>query len=253
MKSLREFMDQFKFNPEKDLFVGVERECHLLNKDDVIVPIAEVVLQNLPSHNGQFTYELSACQLEWRIGPCELSDFAEEFKRFEVILTKAEKQTGFKRSFAEVAPDDMPLDVYPDPTGRYQQITKDMPKEILSAACRVIATHVHIGMPNPEVALETYNKAIQHFDELCGIGDHSDGQRLSVYKIMAPSFLSPYYKSWNDFYNKAVKEGFVDDPRSCWTLIRISKHGTIEFRMFGATADLEEIMGWVNLCYEICQ
>lgn len=252
MKSLQEFKDQFKFNPEKNLFIGVERECHLLDPDGNISPMAQKVLRRLASNNGQFTYELSACQFEWRIGPCRKSHFGKYIRESESFLKDAEKRIGFKRSFFELAPEGMPLDIYPDPTGRYQEITKYMPINVLSAACRVIATHIHIGMPNHEIALKVYNKAISRLDELCSLGDHSDGRRLEIYKVMAPNWIPPYYETWADFYNKAIAENFVDSPRSCWTLIRMSKHGTIEFRMFGSTSNLSEIEKWVNICYKIC-
>jgi gamma-glutamyl:cysteine ligase YbdK (ATP-grasp superfamily) len=254
MKNLQEFMNQFEFNPKKNLFIGTERECHLLNQNGEIIPIAQKVLKGLSPHNGEFTFELSACQLEWRIGPCKDILFLEqELKKKEAVLQCAEKRMHFKRSFSEVAPDDMPLDVYPDPKGRYGRITKHMPKKVLLAACQVIATHIHIGMPNHKIALRTYNRAIKHYDELCKLGDHSNGKRLSIYGIMAPHYQPPPYENWYAFYKKAEKENFINDPRSCWTLIRISRHGTIEFRMFGATEDIDEILEWAALCKNICR
>ena len=254
MKTLKSFTDQYKFDPKRNMFIGAERECHLLDPNGKIVPIASKVLKGLASCNGQFGYELSACQLEWRVGPHKnLSYFAEDLEKSELTLRYAEKRLGFQRSFKEVAPDDMPLDVYPDPTGRYQEITRDMPKKVLSAACRVIATHIHIGMPNPKTALRKYNQAVPHWSQLCKMGDHSNGERLKIYSIMAPDYEPPLYKSWQDFYEKAKLKDFVNDPRSCWTLIRLSKHGTIEFRMFGATEDIDEIIQWTEFCLSICQ
>jgi len=258
MKNFDEFLGQFKFDPEKNLMIGVERECHLVNSDGRIAPIAQKVLSHLGfdsigSNDGHFGYELSACQIEWRAGPCRLIGLTDNLNRDENILKQAEEKLGFTRSFNEVAPKDMPLDVYPDSTGRYQEITKNMPEEVLLAACQVIATHIHIGMPDHRTALQTYNSTIEHFDELCQIGDHSKGKRLGIYRIMAPNYLPPSYENWRDFYNKAVQEDFTENPRNCWTLIRISVHGTIEFRMFGATEDLNEILYWARLCRKICQ
>ncbi|KPJ55044.1 hypothetical protein AMJ47_02005 [Parcubacteria bacterium DG_72] len=254
MKTLQEFIDQFKFDSQKNLFIGVERECHLLDLKGNIAPIASRILKGLSSHNGQFIYELSACQLEWRVGPCkDVLCLKEKLNNKEVILGVAEERMGFSRSFVELAPNDMPLDVYPDPTGRYQEITRDMPKKVLSAACRVIATHIHIGMPDQKTALRTYNKVIEKIDYLREIGDHSNGERLKIYSTMAPNYISPHYENWHAFYEKAKRENFINDPRNCWTLIRISKHGTIEFRMFGATKDINEILEWASFCQEICK
>lgn len=147
----------------------------------------------------------------------------------------------------------MPLDVYPDPTGRYQRITKDMPRKILRAACRVIGTHVHVGMRDHEMALRVYNYAIRHLAELCEMGNGSFGERLAIYKQMAPDYEPKPYASWEEYYNTALEKGFAEDPRKCWTLIRISVHGTIEFRMFGATDSIDRIVSWATRCHQICQ
>ena len=252
MKSLERFTEQFQFDPRKSLMVGVERECHLKDAAGNIVPIAERVLEHLDG-NGDFCHELSACQLEWRVGPCCVAALKEELLRNESILLEAERVLGFTRSFIEIASDNMPLDVYPDPTGRYQKIVKDLSRRILLAACQIVGTHVHVGMPDVRTALRAYNSVIANIDELCSLGDHSSGRRLEIYGLMAPESIPPAYNNWEDYYNLSIEDGFVDNPRNCWHLVRISIHGTIEFRMFGGTDNLDEIVSWASLCRELCQ
>lgn len=247
---MENFSRLFKFNPQNTLLVGVEREC-FLTVDDQIQPISALVLKHL-GINGRFGYELSACQLEDRVGPCQLKDLKSQLLENEKIIALAEQQLKFKRSFTEVGPNSMPLDIYPDPNGRYAQLVKKMPPEVLLAACQVIGTHIHIGMPDHQTALAVYNKVIRHWPELCQMGDHSQGERLRIYKIVAPKFEPPKYQDWTEFHQQAVKNNFAHDPRSCWTLIRISVHGTIEFRMFGATTDLEKIVTWADQCHQLC-
>ena len=160
------------------------------------------------------------------------------------------QQLGFGRLHFEVGPEDMSLAVYPDP--RYQRISATLSREVLSAACRVIGTHVHIGMPDHEVALKVYNSVVEKVDELCEIGDGSSGRRLDLYRLMAPQWRPMRYDSWENFFEVAQEENFSEDPRHCWTLIRISPHGTIEFRMFGSTDSLEKIIDWAKTCHRIC-
>jgi gamma-glutamyl:cysteine ligase YbdK (ATP-grasp superfamily) len=251
MSSFQEFCSQFAFTKSGGGLVGVEREAFLL-RDGAIAPIAAEVLRHLPDC-VRYGYELSACQLEDRIGPTSMHELLNAIKRNEKEIAQAERALGFKRLYQEVAPADMPLDVYPDPTGRYQRIIKDMPQHILLAACRVTGIHIHIGMPDADTAMRIYNKVISHCDELCHMGDGSKGERLNIYKTMAPDFQSPHYETWKDFYGEAVIKGFDVDPRKCWHLIRISKHGTIEFRMFGATHDLQKIVSWARTCHDLCE
>lgn len=248
---INEFMEKFNFRKEKKMFIGIERESHITDRNGVIIPMAVKVLESIKDEH--FGYELSACQLESRTDPIELKYLKDALLKNDCIANSVLNALSFRCSHKEVAPFDMPLDVYPDPTGRYQQIVKNMPIEILRAACRVIGTHVHIGMPNHETALMVYNEVIHHTDELTTLGDGSNGERLGIYRIMAPDATPKAYMSWEDFYSTACAKGFDQDPRKCWTLIRISVHGTIEFRMFGTTDDLDTIIGWATRCWSFCQ
>lgn len=268
------FLNQFNYNPALAGYVGVERECFIVDKANKIVPAAPQVLTALdrgiqlrPWHphwaqqigafvknrDGAFGYELSACQIESRVGPCELDELATRLQTRQHDLDAALQFFGLSALHTEVGPEDMPLDVYPDPTGRYQKIVEGLPVEILRAACRVTATHIHVGMPDHETALRVYNHVIQYYGELCELGNGSFGERLAIYRMMAPDYHPQPYASWEAYYESALEKGFAGDPRKCWTLIRISKHGTIEFRMFGATADIGRIVTWATRCHEICR
>lgn len=244
------FKARFNFQPEGSLLVGVEREC-FLTRDDRIAPIAHEVLEWL-GIGPEFGFELSACQLEYRVGPCTLEDLRGQLELRESAVQDAERELGFGRLFTEVGPPDMPFDVYPDPSGRYARITETMPHEVLEAACRVIGTHVHIGMPSHEAALYVYNDVARWWEYLISLGDHSHGERMRLYRVMAQRFKPTTYTDWTSFYCAANEFGFEDDPRKCWTLIRISVHGTLEFRMFGATPDLNEIVSWARQCHKYC-
>jgi gamma-glutamyl:cysteine ligase YbdK (ATP-grasp superfamily) len=258
------FKSRFKYRPELTGYVGVERECFLSNATGAIVPGAERVLAELvhgqigsygyegQDYPDQFGYELSGCQIETRTKPLRLNELNEELERSDYLLMRTLRALKLGALHTEVGPKDMPLDVFPDPSGRYQAITKNMPREILLAACRVIGTHVHVGMPDHETALRVYNSVIARTEELCEIGNGSYGERLAIYRQMAPYWDPPHYTSWEHFYSVAQEQGFAEDPRKCWTLIRISKHGTIEFRMFGATDSIPRVVSWATRCHELC-
>ena len=151
----------------------------------------------------------------------------------------------------EVGPKNMPLEVYPDP--RYLQIVSNIDQKRLSAACRVTGTHIHLGMPDIFTAIKAANRLREHLDFLCQIGDHSKGERLRLYKEMALNWQPPYYESSEHFFEVARSEGFVDNPRNCWHLIRISVHGTVELRMFGVTEDLDEICYWIEIAKKLIE
>lgn len=250
MDGFEKFLAKFAFRPEGDMLVGIEREV-LLTRNESIAPIAEEVLRHI-GVNGRYGYELSACQLEDRVGPVRVENLLTTLQANEREIRQAEEELGFQRFTFEVGPANMPLDVFPHPTGRYQEITKDMPREILLAACRVIGTHIHIGMPDRETALVVYNGIIGNWEDLCRMGDGSSGERLAIYAKMAPDFVPPRYTNWRCFFEEALQKGFESDPRKCWHFIRLSVHGTIEFRMFGTTRDLERVVTWAKRCHDLC-
>lgn len=259
---LQAFMQQFKFDPTGKGMVGVEREFFIFDpKKGVIVPRAQEVLSRLVGINRRyvdkygiepFGYELPACQIELRIRRLEISKIKDELQYLERILDTALDSLGLSKISLEVAPKDVPQDVYPDPDGRYADITRHMEPEVLLAACRVIGTHFHVGMPDPDTALAVYNEVIGSCDELVAMGDNSGGLRLAVYSVVEPDPRPQPYISWNVFYRHGVEAGFADHPRRLWKLIRVTRYGTIEFRMFGVTDDIDKVVSWGTVCHRKC-
>ncbi len=271
MTTLNCFKKLFQYDSQKTGFIGIERECFIADKNGTVVPRAsEVILRTqrdgwliydnfvdgsvYGDPGSSIGYELSNCQIETRTSPCpDLKSAQSELEYNEFNLNTTLARMGLRSMHSEVGPADMPLDVYPDPTGRYQKITQNMPHDVLLAACRVIGTHVHIGMRDHVMALRVYNYAAGRLEELCELGNGSFGERLAIYRQMAPDYEPKPYSSWEHYHQVAMDKGFAKDPRKCWTLIRISVHGTIEFRVFGATDSIDRIVGWASKCLQICQ
>ncbi len=246
---MREFIEQFRFQPEFHGWIGVEREGFLM-RNGTIVPIAPEVIPQI--NHPQVGNEFSACQIEDRVGPCQLPDLRRELQAMDATLAQWERRLCFTRNLSELAPDDMPLDCYPDEKGRYQELRNRLTPRQLLAAHQVAGTHIHVGMADAEQALIAYNRAVPHWQHLCKLGDHSGGRRLELYPLVAPDYIPPPYISWEDVYDYACTAGWAESPRSCYHLIRISVHGTIEFRMFGATPCHNEILEWATECHRLC-
>lgn len=255
---LEEFLQKFKFSRKRAGFVGVEREQFTIDPTTHnIIPASQRYLEYLHGRNDgsdliNFGYELSACQLETKIGPCALSDLGTLLYEAERYLERVDEVLGVTRTNLEVAPPHMPLDIYPDPTGRYQVITQHMPQDILSAACRVAATHIHVGMPDLDTAIVVYNRVIAKISKFIVLAGPSNALRVELYRLMAKRYMPEPILSKEDFFAQAQTHGFDKDPRSCWSFIRISVHGTLEFRMFGATEELSQICDWAQSCHDAC-
>lgn len=236
----------FNFQPDGHLMIGVEREF-FLQRSGLIVPIAHEILQSWT--HPALSYELSACQLESHIGPCRRPDIRRELEIIDRAVREAEVRLNFNSAHIEVAPEDMPLDVYPEE--RYINLAKILSRERLMGACRVAGTHVHIGMKDAETAMRVYNQVIDSWQYLAKIGDHSNGERLKLYTDMAPNYEPIRYENW-DRYNAYLDSNGYNGARDCYHFIRLSIHGTIEFRVFGATSSVDEIELWAHKCHDLC-
>ncbi len=251
--NIQEFMNKFHFKDEYCLFLGIEREVFLKNKDGSFVSgeTTKSVLDALGDIE-RFGYEFPACQLEDRVGPVRLKGLKTALLQNDKKISSALKQLNLAISRKEVE-EDISLEVFPDPSGRYQKLAEKLDDEVLLAAFSVIGTHIHVGVPNHKIALKIYNQVIKYTDYLCYLGDNSNGERLKLHKKVTPDFYPQKYKNWEDFFRIAQEKGFAENPRDCWSVIRISTHGTVEFRMFGASSDVYEVISWAKICHKICK
>lgn len=245
---MEEFLRKFAFRPELAGYVGVEREFFLVDpKTGMPVPRSPEFLRRV--RDPKWTYELSACQVEHRTSPC---------RGPEILLWDLEHGTDAGRAVAasmglelramSVAPADMPLDVYPDE--RYLKISAGLPEETLRAACMVAGTHIHYGVRDMAHAIEVHNRLAAHLDGFTALGDKSEGERIRIYKVMAPLYQMMRYDSPEHLFRTARLQGFDENPRDCWHFVRISTHGTVEVRVFGASDDGEEVVCWARDVYD---
>ncbi len=248
MKDYQDFLSRFNFREEMTAFVGIERERFLSDSSGRLMPVADRFLSEIG--DTLWTHELSACQVEDRTNPLtHLEDIKSAIQVNNEQGKRIAKKMGLHLRTIEVASEHMSLDVYPEP--RYLRIKNSLTREQLSAACRVTGTHLHFGMPNLETAISVVNCLREHIEALSILGDHSNGERLQLYRIVAPIWEPPCYQGENHFFEVACEQKFADNPRNCWHLVRISIHGTVELRMLGATDDLEEICQWITMIREI--
>lgn len=254
-KSLADFAKRFMFDPERAWRIGVERECFIVDKDRRPVPAALQVLtaiwQRCPEQRASFGYELSACQIEIRTAdPVHLRDVAEKLRTQQAQLESVLRGLGHQAQYTGIGPADMATDVYPDT--RYARITEYMSPTRLLAACRIIGTHIHVGMPDAETALRVYNGVIRNLHGLRIAADKTGGERMRIYAEVQPQREPVPFRDWSAMHVHAIKHGWSEDTRQNWMLVRITRFGTIEFRLFDGTDSPEEIASWARECRALC-
>lgn len=251
--TINEFHSLMTFTPSLQGYISCEREFFLMDVDNTLVPKAKEFLDHMndPEH---FSYELSACQVEYKTGPQkDPRNLKNKIRLLEKQCAPIEQLLGVRRGLIEVAPDTMPMDIYPD--DRYQSMAASKSYTQLLKMLQVTACQFHVGMPDYETALRVYNKLIPFLPGLESLCDHSNGKRLQLYRAAAPNHQPLPIKSLEDHYAQALKFGYDQDLKNCHSLIRITRFGTIEFRMFGAATNEQEVIKLArhvqNLCLDL--
>lgn len=251
-------LQKIVFNPELVGCWGIEQEFLICKFDGSLSPppkpLARQFLRTISNFKdpGDWTEELSACQVEYRTKPYIIIDnVINDLRRGYMEGCHAGQEIGHTLHALEVGPEDVPLDVYD--SERYRRLESIFTQDQLRAACRCLGVHIHYGCKDIEHAIDVYNRCAKNLDELCKIGDGSRGERIRLYKQVAKHWYPPNYSSVNEFEQIAEEQGFADDPSNCYHLIRISRHGTVECRMFGNTNCLGRIRSWIERLHQIIE
>jgi len=87
----------------------------------------------------------------------------------------------------------------------------------------------------------------EEIERLTLIGDHSHGRRIETYRIMAQTEgIPPKFSSFEDLIAYIEKHG---GEKNVWDLVRYKPStGTVEFRMFGSTSDVNEVIKYASSC-----
>src|SRR3990167_1222628 len=88
--------------------------------------------------------------------------------------------------------------------------------------------------------------------ELGLIFDHSGFRRINAYRTMAETDgIPPTFSGFSEVMSYITSKGGEKDV---WDLVRFKPStDTVEFRMFGATPSIDEIIGYVNACRDISE
>jgi carboxylate-amine ligase len=142
---------------------------------------------------------------------------------------------------------------------RYESIKSEM--RGLVARTPTAATHVHVGMPDPDTAIAVYNRLRAHLPLLQALAANSPfwhGQDSGLASARAVTFrgfpratIPPPFGSWDE-YAELVRwceqAGELKDYTYLWWDLRPSPRlGTVEVRAMDAQSRLETVVGLAAL------
>lgn len=240
--------------------IGVERERFIVSRvDNKIVPAIGILLpkvQNTAEKRGLpaslFGYELFAGQIEDRTLPCDsLPMLKDALVINDSVMEEVASQDGLAFDFSEFVEESQIASLEVNPFDqRHQKIWQSISPERKLAASIVAAVHIHLAVTE-EMAVRLMNVCRKEtIERLSKIGDHSNGKRMIAYATMAQTDGIP--PIFSDF-EKVGK--YIDEhggEKNVWDLVRYKPSTrTVEFRMFGATKSVEEVIGYAIACLEL--
>lgn len=239
--------------------IGVERERFIKDQNGQIVPAIGMLLPavlkkaktiGLPAN--LFTYELFGGQIEDRTLPCaSLKDLTKALRDNDRVLEDAAQKCGLTFCYDEFVEEGRLGHLKANPFDeRHRTLWEALTLERRLAASQVAAVHVHLSTngKTPYRLIGVCTKKV--IDELIRLGDHSQGQRMRAYRLMTQeSSYPPRFLSMKELLAYIETKG---GEKNVWDLVRYKPSTkTVEFRMFGATSNLTEILGYVRACLKL--
>ncbi|TSC94563.1 MAG: hypothetical protein CEN87_404 [Parcubacteria group bacterium Licking1014_1] len=240
--------------------IGVERERFIISRADgkivsaigVLLPKVQCVAEERGLPANLFSYELFAGQIEDRTLPCDsLPMLRAALIANDSVMDEVANQNGLAFDFSEFVEENQIASLEVNPFDqRHKNIWQSISPERKLAASIVAAVHIHLAVTE-NVAVQLLNACRKEMIErLTKIGDHSSGRRMVAYTTMAQTDgVPPVFSGFREVIKYIDERG---GEKNVWDLVRYKPStGTIEFRMFGATESVEEVIGYALACIEL--
>jgi carboxylate-amine ligase len=137
---------------------------------------------------------------------------------------------------------------------RYQEIVKDM--QSLARANLIFGLHVHVGIPNREMAIHVMNQARYFLPHIYALSVNSPfwvgqntglkGYRLKVFERFPRTGIPDSFESlseYEDYCKLLVKTGCIDNAKKIWWDIRLHPFfDTLEVRVCDAQSRVDDTL-----------
>ncbi len=137
---------------------------------------------------------------------------------------------------------------------RYQEIVKDM--QLLARANLIFGLHVHVGIPDREMAIHVMNQARYFLPHIYALSVNSPfwvghntglkGYRLKVFERFPRTGIPDAFESlseYEDYCKLLVKTGCVDNAKKIWWDVRLHPFfDTLEVRVCDAQSRVDDTL-----------
>jgi carboxylate-amine ligase len=227
--------------------LGIEEEFQTIDPDtrDLRSHISnELIAQGHHLLKERVKPEMHQSVIEVGTSVCrDIKEAAREVKLIRANIIDLAHQNGLRLAAAATHPfaDWRAQSIYPD--ARYDAIVEDM--QMVARSNLIFGLHVHVGVEDPETAVQLMNAARYFVPHLLALSTNSPFWRgmetgLKSYRCKVfdkfprtnvPEFF-PSYSEYQNFINLLVSTGCIDNAKRIWWDIRLHPtFPTIEFRV----------------------
>ena len=229
--------------------VGIEEEVMLLEPNAWnLTSRSEEVLEALPEHmNERTAAETHGSALELATEPnADVPSAIDELRSLRGGLSDVLEPLGMRAAVAGTHPFTLWEDVEVSPGARYQFLYSSMRE--LARREPTFGLHVHVAVPNPEMAVRAYNRVRAHLPMLLALSGNSpfwQGRDTGLCSMRTPLFqafprvgIPRDFRSYADYVegiDVLLRCDAIPEPTFLWWDIRLQpRFGTLEIRVMDA-------------------
>ena len=249
--------------------IGIEEEVMLLDprRQWALAQRIDDVLQQLPAAlAGYFSAETHQAAIELRTDPHEsLGPAVSQLGALRAELADVLRGMGLAAAGAGMHPLALWSETEVTSASRYRLIQRTM--RDLTAREPTFALHVHIGVPDPERAIDLYNRLRVHLPLLLALSGNSpfwrgrDSGFASTRTILFQAFPRTgmprrygSYAEWVEAVDLQLRVGALPEATYLWWDIRPQpRFGTVEIRIMDAQSRLADTATLVALVQSIAR
>ena len=246
--------EDLTFCPSRGASVGVELELQILDRETGdLAPGAVRLLQACREEAIEgVSAELLQSTIEIKTGVCQsVTEARDTLKPTLRRVRNLAASLGYDLTFGGTHPFNRTSTSSVFPAERFQRMEAEMPWLAYQSA--VFGLHVHVGVPDGDLAIGVINMVVQYLPHLLAMSANSPfwqgvdtglaSARAILFRLTPGSDLPHYFPNWQGFqdYVEVMRacEAIVSTKDIYWDIRPRPKTGTIEFRICDMPATLE--------------
>jgi glutamate---cysteine ligase / carboxylate-amine ligase len=246
--------------------LGIEEEFQIIDPEtrELRSHIQQILGEGKVTLKEQIKPEMHQSVVELGTDIChDVHDARDQVIRLRSELATMAGRSGLKIASAGTHPFSHWFDQDITEGERYAEIVKDMQQ--VARANLIFGLHVHVGIPDRNVAIHVMNQARYFLPHLYAVSTNSPfwvgrntglkGYRLKVFERFPRTGMPDAFESlseYEDFLKLLIKTGCVDNAKKIWWDIRLHPFfDTLEIRVCDAQSRVDDTMALAALIQAI--